>query len=180
MIMDLVDWARDAFHVLNIWHREVITILQVPTPIKIIQTVTTLSDGCIGSGVDDPSLPETIWECPMSHEAWIHRILITSSAYTAANPLDTGQILLFGSTGEMIAWSPQPGSENNVIPITASIEGRFSAPHLSPGERLYVVGDQLPPNVQIRFDLQINLVAGISPDTPIPNIGTAVSATVQV
>ena len=173
--MDIMDWVKDALHVLNIWHRELITILRVPTPIKVTKVVTTLPDGCIGSGLDDSSDPETIWECSMAHEAWLHRITVTSLTHTPANPLTTGQIQLMGSSGQIIAWSPQPGLENNVLPVTMEREGRFSAAHLSPGEKLYAVGDQLPPNIQIRFDLQINLVSGISPDTPIPYVGTAIT-----
>lgn len=173
--MDLLDWARDALHTLNIWHRELLTILKVPTPIKIVTVVTTLPDGCIGSGLDDMSNPDTLWECPTSHEAWVHRILVTSPAYGPASPLASGQILLFGSNGAIVSWTPQPGMENNVIPGIVEQEGRFSAAHLNAGERLQVVGDQLPPDIKVRFDLQINLVSGISPDTPIPHIGTSIT-----
>lgn len=170
---DVVTYIKDALHVLNIWKHELIATLRVPTPIKIVHVVTTLPDGCIGSGLDDPSNPDTLWECSMAHEAWLHRIVLTSPSYSPASPLDSGQIMLMGSTGQIITWSPQPGTEDNVIPAILEKEGRFSAAHLTPGERLTVVGDSLPPNIKIRFDLQINLVAGISGDTPIPYVGTS-------
>jgi hypothetical protein len=172
---DLTDHLMDMLQVFNIWRRELITTLKVPTPIKITTVVTTLDDGCIGSGVDDPSDPETLWECSMAHEGWIHRIVITSPAHTPASPLTTGQIMLLSSSGHVLTWAPQPGLENNVIPIILEQEGRFSAIHLSPGEKLYAVGDQLPAGIQVRFDLQINLVSGVSADTPIPFVGTSLA-----
>lgn len=176
--MELMDWVRDALHVLNIWHKEFITTLKIQTPVKFMKVVTVLPDGCIGSGVDDPSYPEILYECPMSHEAWLHRIIATSPSYTPANPLAQGQILLFGSAGQIISWTPQPGSENNVLPALIEREGTQSSAHLSAGEKLYVVGDQLTPDIKVRFDLQIQLVSGISPDTPIPYIGTSITSPV--
>jgi hypothetical protein len=170
---DFVDAITGALDVLNIWKRELIATLKVPTPIKITSVVTTLPDGCIGSGVDDPSDPETLWECSMAHEAWIHRIVVTSPAAVPASPITVGQIMLMGSTGHILSWTPQPGTDNNVIPAIIEQEGRFSAIHLTPGERLLVVGDQLPPGIQVRFDMQINLVSGLTPDTPIPFVGTS-------
>ena len=180
---DLAHYFKDTLQILNIWKRELITSIKMPTPIKIVNSFTTGSNGIIGGGLNNLSIAGTIWECPMSHEAWLHRINITSPQYTPISQLDTGQLLLFGSSGEIITWTPggpgqQPvigGTQGVVLPIAVEIEGRFSAPHLSPGERLLVVGDTLPSNVTIRFDLQINLVAGISPDTPIPFVGTSLA-----
>lgn len=176
---DLHDYFMDTLHVLNIWRRELIAILKVPTPIKITTNILTDSTGHIGSGVADFTNAVTLWECSMAHEAWIHRIVITSPANPPSSPLSTGQILLIGSTGHILAWSPQPGLENNVIPIILEQEGRFSAIHLTPGERIQAVGDGLPTNIQIRFDLQINLVSGVSADTPIPFIGTSLAASIS-
>jgi hypothetical protein len=148
--------------------------------LKIVHSLYVQGDGCIGSGVDDMSYPETIWECPMSHEAWLHRIIIWSPQFTASNPLTTGQIVFLGSTGTIIAWSPLGVTSiagDLVIPFQVSIEGAMSAPHLSPGEKFQVVGDQLPSGIQVHFYLQLNLVAGMSPDTPVPYVGTSFAPT---
>lgn len=174
---DLYDLVRDALHVLNIIRRDVLLKVKVPTPVKIVHNVLTDIHGCIGGGLDNPVDPEQLWMCPSSHEAWLHRILITSPAYPPAAPLDTGQIMLIGSTGQIIDWTPEPGMENNVIPVQIEREGGLSAPHLTPGERLYAIGDQLPVGIQVRFDLQINLVAGVSPATPFPYVGTSLAST---
>ena len=83
--------------------------------------------------------------------------------------------MFFGSTGQIINWTPEPGMENNVIPVVVESEGGLDAPHLTPGEHLYVVGSLLPPHIYVRFDMQVNLVAGYSPATPFPYIGTALT-----
>lgn len=173
---DLYSLARDFLSTLHILHRDVLLKVKVPTPIKVIHTVTSDASGCLSGGLDVPVDPEILYMCPSSHEAWLHRILVTSPNYPPAVPLTTGEIMLIGSTGQIITWTPQPGEENNVVPSLLEVEGGLSAAHLTPGERLYVLGDQLPPNIQFRFDLQINLVAGISSATPLPHVGTSLAS----
>lgn len=154
-------------------HRELITVLRTPTPVKIARSVQADDHGCIGSGLDAPN-PREIWRCPMSTEAWLHRITITSPDYTPNNPLTEGQLLFTGGTGQVIIFTPQP-PETNVLPAQF-VEGHLSAPHLSSGETLLLVGDQLPADLLLRVDLQVLLNTGISEFTPRQSSPTNINA----
>jgi hypothetical protein len=147
---------------LNNNQKDLLTILRTPTPVKISKVLTVDSSGCIGGGLDTPD-PVELYRCPMSHEAWLNRITITSPEHHPTTPLTTGEAYIIGSTsGEIILFLPING---NVAPVQAP-EGRLSAPHLNPGEVVAVVGDQLPVGNHLRFDFQIMLVTGISEYTP--------------
>lgn len=141
---------------------DLITLIRTPTPIKFSKTFQVGADGTIGGGIANPNWQE-LYRCPVSTEAWLHRISIWSPSYPPAAPLQTGQILCTGSTaGEIIFWLPQAGS---VCPIQI-VEGRLSAPHLNSGEVAQIVGDTLPAGITIRIDLQLIRTTGISQDTP--------------
>lgn len=143
-------------------NRELITLLRTPTPIKVTRSFTTSASGVIGGGLNAPD-PQLIYTCPMSAEAWLHRISITAPGYGPAAPLKTGQIMCLGSTsGEVIFFLPQAGT---VAPVQI-VEGRASAPHLNSGETCGIVGDGLPNNISIRIDLQLTLLTGLSEFTP--------------
>lgn len=143
-------------------NKELITLLRTPSPIKVTKTITVDPSGCIGGGFDQPN-PVDLYRCPMSAEAWLHIISITVPDYGPAQPLEQGQILCSGTTaGEPIFFLPLRG---DVAPIQMK-EGRLSAPHLNNGEAAVLVGDQLPPGISMRFDLQVVLVTGLSQYTP--------------
>lgn len=143
-------------------HKELITTLRTPTPLKVSKTFLVDVNGCIGHGLDTPD-PEELYRCPMSAEAWVHRISITVPNHGPAQPLTAGEIMCYGSTaGEVIFFLPYHG---DIAPIQI-IEGRLSAPHLNAGELMYIVGDQLTPGISIRIDLQIVLNQGVSEYTP--------------
>lgn len=158
---DLSSILKDLLHVTNVHHQEQISILRTPSPIKIVQTFIADEHGCIGNGLDSPN-PVTIWECPMSAEAWLHRITISSPEYHPAQPLQTGEAYLLGSTGQLITWLPHRG---DIAPVQL-LEGSASAPHLSPGERIQIVADLLPVGISLRVDMQIVLQTGLSQYTP--------------
>jgi hypothetical protein len=143
--------------------RSLITILRQPSPIKITEFVTANSSGTIGGGFTTPN-PVLLWQCPMSHEAWINRFTITSPQYSPANALTTGEAMFMTNLSTPVYFLPIGG---DVAPVQIN-EGRLSAPHFSAGEQLVVVGDALPANVSLRVDLQITLVSGLSADTPAP------------
>lgn len=148
--------------------RELITIMRTPTPIKVSRTFTTDANGCIGHGLDTPD-PVELYRCPMSAEAWLHRISITVPDYGPAQPLDTGELVCVGSTaGEILFFLPYHG---DIAPIQI-VEGHLSAPHLNNGEVAGIVGDQMPPNITLRMDLQIVLTQGLTDYTPRTNSPT--------
>lgn len=161
---DLMDNLSDMLSVLNIRHREVLTILRAPTPIKVVEAVQADDHGCIGNGLDTPN-PVTLWECPMSHEAWLHRITVTSPQHPPATPLTQGEAYLYGSTGQLLTFLPHRG---DVAPVQL-LEGRLSAPHVMPGERVQIVADQLPPYTTLRFDFSIVMHTGTSEFAPLNN-----------
>jgi hypothetical protein len=142
---------------------QMMTVLRTPTPVKVSKVVRVDTNGCIGGGIDAPD-PFEIYRCPMSQEAWLNRITVSSfPKYTSAAPLSTGDIYGLGSTaGEIIFFLPQ----NSVVAPVQLAEGRLSAPHLNPGEIAGVVGSLLPVGIQLRFDLQVMLVTGVSEYTP--------------
>ena len=147
-------------------HRELITQLRAPTPIKITKLFTISAAGTLGGSVALPTMDQIIFSTPMSTEAWLNRITITSPEHGPATPIvSPAQLVLLGSNGEIILQLPEIASTSQVAP-TQFVEGRLSAPHLSPGESLIVAGDALPTNAHIRFDLQITLVTGASEFTP--------------
>lgn len=151
-------------------HRELIRRLKVPTPQKVTKTFTADASGNIGGGLGTTPLAEQIvYTCPVSVEAWIHRIMFTSPGNPPANPLKTGEIELIGTnSGEIIFFLPQ----NGVVAPVLVTEGRASAPHLNSGESMTIVGDTLPAGTNIRVDLQILLIGeGISPYEPEDAIG---------
>lgn len=146
-------------------NKELITILRTPTPIKVSRVFLTDSNGCIGKGLDTP-FPESIYTAPMSAEAWVHRITIYCPEHHPSTPLSTGELLFTGSTaGEVIWFLPEQPDNTQIAPMSA-YEGSLSAPHLNPGEDLLLVGDQLPPGIHIRVDLQLVLRQGVSEYTP--------------
>lgn len=157
----VLDVIKDALTIFNVVRQDVITRLRAPTPIKIVQNLVTDEHGCLGMGLDTPN-PETIWECPMSHEAWLHRITVTSAQHPPINPQTGGEAYLLGSMGEIVSWLPHGG----VFCPVQLLEGHRSSPHLAPGEQLQVVADQLPTGMHVRFDLQIVLETGVSEFTP--------------
>lgn len=143
-----------------------ITVLREPTPLKITHVVRTDENGCIGGGLDSPD-PHTLWECPMSQEAWVHRIHIMSPQYPPADPCMTGQMVCYGSTAhETIFFLPE-WQNHQICPAERIQEGSKASPHLNSGEKMWLVGDQLPPHCTFIFQFQIVLVAGISGYTPL-------------
>lgn len=152
--------------------QEIITLLRTPTPLKITTSFLVSSSGTIGGGLANPN-PETIYECPMSAEAWVHRLTIWCPEHSPSNPLTQGELLCTGSTaGEIIFFLPneyamaQPSAVALVAPSQIIVEGRISAPHLNAGERMLLVGDGLPNGIHIRVDIQLVLNTGITQYTP--------------
>jgi hypothetical protein len=147
-------------------HKELITWLRAPTPIKITRVFTVSANGTLGGSVALPDLSQIIYTSPMGSESWLHRITITSPDHGPATPiLSPAQLVLVSSNGPIILMLPEIASTYQVAP-TQFIEGRLSAPHLSPGESITVSGDGLPNNAHLRFDLQIVLTQGVSEYTP--------------
>lgn len=142
--------------------RELITFLRTPTPVKVSKTFTVDAGGTIGGGIN-ATFPLTLYTCPMSAEAYLHRISVTAPGYGPAAPLTAGEIVCTGSTsGEVIFFLPISG---DIAPVQI-VEGRLSAPHLNAGETAGILGDGLPAGITIRVDLQILLTTGISEYTP--------------
>lgn len=144
-------------------HGELIRQLRVPTPQKVTKTFTADASGNIGGGFTNP-VPLIIYTCPVSSEAWLHRITFTTPANGPANPLKTGEIELLGSqSNEVILFLPQ----NGVVSPVQFTEGRASAAHLNAGESVWIVGDTLPAGTVIRVDLQFLIISeGVSAFTP--------------
>lgn len=141
---------------------QLVNILRTPTPVKVSRSFLIDPSGCIGAGLAQP-MPHTIYQCPMSAEAWVTRITVTSPEHSPNNALVQGEIMVTGSTsGEVIFFLPLSGA---IAPVQIT-EGRLSAPHLNPGEQMWIVGDQLPAGHHIRVDLQVMLVQGVSEYTP--------------
>lgn len=161
-----MSWVQEAIQairnlILPAQH-ELITYLRVPTPQKVSKSFIVDGNGNIGRGLTTPD-PVPLYTCPLSSEAWLHRISISATGYGPASPLKTGEIVCLGSTsGETLFFLPLVGV---VAPIQI-VEGRLSAPHLNSGETAGLVGDQLPPNISLKVDLQIILVTGLSEFTP--------------
>lgn len=144
-------------------HRELIEQLRIPTPQKVSNTFTVTAAGTIGGGLTAPA-PLTVYTCPVSVEAWLHRVTFSSPGNGPANPLKTGQIVLYGTqSGELLYFLPQ----NGIVAPVQFTEGRASAAHLNSGETIGIVGDTLPAGTNIRIDLQFQLISiGVSPFTP--------------
>jgi|SRR5215469_78416 len=159
---DLIDNLSNALQGLFKSNDELITLLRTPTPVKVTKRLTSDVNGCLGNGVVTP-VPEVLYQCPASAEAWLHRISISSPNYTPRNPLQAGEMIAYGSGGELVFFTPLAG---DICPVQL-VEGHLSAPHLNGSEELLIVGDALPPNIPFRFDFQIILRTGISQYTPL-------------
>lgn len=147
-------------------HKELITLLRIPTPIKVSRIFKVDTHGHIGGGFTNPD-PEEVYRCPVSGEAWLHRITVYSQEYSPLDPLDEGELLCTGTTsGEIIFYLPEQPDQKQIAPMQPVLEGRQSAPHLNPGEVVQLVGQSLPVGKHIRIDLQLNFVTGISEYTP--------------
>jgi len=145
--------------------KDLITHLRQPTPINPTFVVQADANGVIGGGFNPTVLPSpvTLFQCPMSHEAWVNRISIRSPGRTPTSPLTQGQVLVTGTTtDEVIFFLPLAGQ---VAPVLIT-EGRLSAAQLNPGEKMILIADGLPANTALRFDFQIVLVTGVSEYTP--------------
>ena len=143
---------------------DLLTVLRQPTPQKVSKVITTgATTGTIGGGLYTAAVdPVELYRAPMSHEAWINRLSITSSFNGPKNPLAQGQIMISNSLGQVVYFTPIGGV---TVPVIFT-EGRLFAPHLAAGEALVVQADGLTQGMPIRFDLQLVLVKGESPDTP--------------
>jgi hypothetical protein len=161
----MTDIIKDAVNaiggLLTKHHKELLTKFDVPTPQKITANLQADATGVIGGGFANPS-PVTIWQCPMSQEAAVHRIAITSPSGTPKTPLTTGQVMLVGGSGELILFLPVGGT---IAPMLAT-EGYGSAAHLNSGSRISAYADGLPANCQLRIDLQVSFTIGRSQFTP--------------
>lgn len=147
-------------------NHELITLLRTPTPVKINRVFTISAAGTLGGSVAQPDLSQIIWTSPMSAESWLNRITITSPEHGPASPIVApAELVLMGSSGEIILTLPEIASTYQVAP-TQFVEGRQSAPHLSPGESISISGDGLPAGAHLKVDLQITLVQGVSEFTP--------------
>jgi hypothetical protein len=144
-------------------HKELVTIMRQPTPIKISVGITTDSVGSIGGGVANPKWAP-LWRCPESQEAWINRIAVSVPMMQPSNPIVTGEMVLTEAGGPLIAFFPE-SQGTAVMPIILT-EGRLSAAHISGGNAITVVGDGLASFLQIKFDFQIVLVQGVSDYSP--------------
>jgi len=146
-------------------HKELISTLRVPTPIKVTEIIQIGPGGNIGSDFND--LSNIVYTCPLSAEAWLHRITITCPENGPGVPIIAPAVMqIMGTTfGEIIFQLPEISNTDILVP-NQFIEGRQSAPHLDRGESLCVAGNGLPAGAHIRFDLQINLVQGFSEYTP--------------
>lgn len=142
-------------------HKELLRRFDVPTPQKITFNITADGTGTIGGGFAAPS-PVIIWQCPMSQEAWLHRIAVSSPQGTPKTPLTTGQVMLVDGSGSMLLFLPVGGT---IAPLIAT-EGYGSAGHLNSGSRIMIYGDGLPANCSLRFDIQLSFTSGISDYTP--------------
>lgn len=142
-------------------HQELLKKFDVPTPQKISYQVIADANGNIGGGMTNPS-PVIIWQCPMSQEAWIHRLAVSSPAATPKTPLTTGEAVLVDGSESMLFFLPVGGV---VAPVIAA-EGYGSAIHLNAGSRISVYGDSFAAGTALRFDLQVSLTRGISQYTP--------------
>lgn len=147
--------------------KELITLLRTTTPIKVSKLFTISGTGGLGGTVALPTFDQIVYTAPISSEAWLHRITITSPEHGPGSPIvSPAELVLIGSTaGEIILSLPEIASTYQVAP-TQFVEGRLSAPHLDRGESLCVNGDGLPNNAHLRIDLQIVLVQGVSEFTP--------------
>jgi hypothetical protein len=159
LIRDAVNGLGSLLHGHN---KDLINVLRQPTPLNLSTVLTANAAGVIGGGLTSPN-PETIWQCPESHEAWINRIMVHQVPPRPGTPLTTGQAMCTGSTvNETIFFLPLGG----VIAPVLITEGRLSAAQLNSGERMLFAADGLPANTQLKIELQIVLVTGMSPDTP--------------
>lgn len=145
---------------------ELISLLRIPTPVKIARIFTISATGTLGGSASQPDMSQIIWTSPISAESWLNRIMITCPEHGPASPIVApAELALVTSQGMIIMQLPEIASTYQVAP-TQFVEGRMSAPHLAPGESLTVSGDGLPANAHLRFDLQITLVQGASEFTP--------------
>lgn len=153
-------------------NKELISLLRVPTPVKTFKVFTIPASGNLGGSVAMPDMSQILWTSPMSAESWLHRITITSPEHGPASPIIApAELLLVSNLGSIILTLPEIASTYQVAP-TQFVEGRMSAPHLSPGESITVSGDGLPANAHLRIDLQIGLVQGYTEYTPMTNSPT--------
>lgn len=146
-------------------NKELVTWMRANTPVKITRVFTVPAGGVLGGGLLNPDLSQIIFTCPESSEAWINRITITSPQHAPGTPLTTGSLALIGTTfNEVIYVSPEPPA---VACIPQQwIEGGNGAPHLDRGESITISGTALTPGDNIRIDMQIQLVQGVSEFTP--------------
>lgn len=180
-MIDIPDIVKEAINslggLLTRNHRELVNHMRTPTPQKVSTLVQVNASGNISNNpsqnyVADGTTGITIYQCPINHEAWIHRIAISTAGgypggavpiYSPKSPLTAGEIVCYGGSQEMLFFLPIGGV---VAPIIIT-EGFASAIHLNGGASMKVVGDGLTANISLRFDMQIMLVTGISEYTPI-------------
>jgi hypothetical protein len=93
-------------------HKELLTQLRVPTPMKVSKLLTISAAGTIGGSVALPTLDQIIYTAPMSSEAWLHRITITSPENGPANPIGGGAYI-------NTTLNPANPGAGNQIPATA-------------------------------------------------------------
>lgn len=68
-------------------HKELITQLRQPTPMKVTTILTTTAAGTLGTAVATPDFSSIVYRNGMGSEAWLHRISISSPSNTPGNPI---------------------------------------------------------------------------------------------
>lgn len=141
-------------------HKELIRHIRTSTPIKVTAMIQADANGNLAGGIATPNQePLQVYRCPVSAEAWVHRISISATGFSPLNPLKAGEVVCVGSNSfEVVFFLPL----NGVVAPVQIVEGRYSAPHLNSGETLGFFGDGFAANQQFRVDMQIILVTGMS------------------
>lgn len=158
LIKDAVNYLGGMLYKNN---KDLLNFLRVPTPVKVTYNLVADANGNIGGGFANPN-PVLIYQCPMSHEGWVHRLAVTSPSGQPKSPLTTGQLILISGAGDPLMFFPVGGA---IAPVLVT-EGRGSAFHLNSGSFIRAYGDTFAAGTALRIDMQIILVQGMSEYTP--------------
>ena len=118
-------------------------------------TATTDASGNLGGGALG-NQAVVVYECPVGHQAFVHRIIVDAPTATPASPLTAGWMRFCRNAATLSSTEFFLPVQGDVAPVEADWGSR-SAPMLSSGESLVVFGASLGATIQYVFNLQVAL-----------------------
>lgn len=127
-----------------------------PSTLIVVQANATTVGAVLGGGINGQGAP--LYECPPGRVARVHRLVANTGSVTPIAPDVTGWLGFYRnlpSPSNLVGFLPENAGDNTLPGLLT--DGGDNAIVLREAEPLLVVGDLLPADETIVFQLQVQL-----------------------